>query len=114
MKAPGGKTPVEKKPVDDRYNYDVLPVKQPGCQKPDYPQAALDRELQGVVLLHVYLDSFGDVIYVKVKESSGHKLLDDAAVAAVQTWKYSPAYRARLPAPSEILVPVRFIIRDPA
>lgn len=101
-------------PADDPYRYDVLPVKLPGQVEPVYPKEALQQEVQGRVLLHVWLDSHGHVVQVKVYQSSGHRALDDSALAAVRQWRYRPAMNGGIVTPSEILVPIRFIIREPS
>lgn len=98
---------------ENPYRYDVLPEKMPNQVEPIYPQEALENDWQGRVLLHVWLDSHGYVIQVKVYQSSGHKVLDEAALAAVRLWRYKPALVGGVVTPSEILVPIRFIIRDP-
>lgn len=99
--------------ADHPYRYDVLPEKLPNQVDPIYPQEALENDWQGRVLLHAWLDSHGHVVQVKVYQSSGHKVLDEAALAAVRLWRYKPALVGGIVTPSEILVPIRFIIRDP-
>ena len=54
----------------------------------------------------LFLDEAGNAIAARVEASSGHKLLDDAAVRAARTLKALPAS-----APREALVPVRFRLR---
>ncbi len=56
--------------------------------QPTYPPLARQARIQGVVLLHIVVDEQGNVIRADVV--SGHPLLEDAAVAAVKQWKYSP------------------------
>lgn len=96
-----------------KFQYDVLPKKLPDCPVPVYPSVALHREWQGLVMLRVTLDSSGGVMQVKLHETSGRDVLDRSALEAVAKWRYSPALQAGLPVPSEILVPVRFVIVDP-
>jgi protein TonB len=48
-----------------------------------YPRRARRAGLEGTVLLEVVLDERGRILEVRVIESSGHKILDDAAKAAV-------------------------------
>ena len=108
----GNELPPLPDPEKPDYNYDVLPQKKPNQVEPVYPKASIDANEQGRVILHVFLDSFGDVIDVKVHKSCGYKRLDEAALAAVKQWHYSPARRGSLATPSEILVPIRFIIRE--
>ena len=71
-----------------------------------YPLEAIERGLEGEVLVMLFLDEAGNAIAARVEASSGHKLLDDAAVRAARTLKALPAS-----APREALVPVRFRLR---
>lgn len=50
----------------------------------EYPQAAQQRRQQGVVLLYIVIDRKGRVIDSRIQESSGHRLLDDAALAMLE------------------------------
>ena len=56
--------------------------------QPTYPPLAREARIQGVVLLHIVVDEEGNVAQEDVL--SGHPLLQDAAIAAVKRWKYSP------------------------
>lgn len=60
------------------------------CPKPTYPRAAQRRHLQGTVQLKLELSADGHVIHVTVLQSSGHAILDEAAVADVQEWRFAP------------------------
>jgi protein TonB len=50
----------------------------------NYPDEARRQRLHGSLILHVALRSNGTIINVWVRRSSGHKLLDDAAVRIVK------------------------------
>ncbi len=56
--------------------------------QPTYPPLARQARVQGVVVLHIIVDESGNVREADI--ISGHPLLEDAAVAAVKQWKYSP------------------------
>jgi len=71
-----------------------------------YPQEAIARGLQGEALVLLFLDEAGNVIAARLEESSGHALLDDAAVRAARMLRALPAG-----APREALLPVRFRLR---
>lgn len=62
----------------------------------DYPRSALRAQLQGSVLLAVQVDTHGRLSAVELKQSSGHSLLDEAALAAARAL-------VELPAPPEAL-----------
>jgi protein TonB len=71
-----------------------------------YPLEAIERGLQGEALVLLFLDESGNAVAARLEESSGHPLLDDAAVRAARTLRALPAS-----APREALLPVRFRLR---
>jgi protein TonB len=83
-----------------------------GNRNPDYPAFARSRGLQGLVLLRVDVAPSGVALAVTVATSSGHQILDDAAVAAVRTWRFSPATQAGMPVAAFADVPVHFSIAN--
>ncbi len=85
------------------------PVSNPA---PVYPPAALTARLTGRVLLTVTVDAQGKVTRAAVHTSSGHRQLDNAALAAVRGWRFRPAIRAGRAVEYEIGVPVRFRLRN--
>jgi len=79
---------------------------------PVYPEAARRRGQQGRVLLQVDVSAHGAPIEVSVAQSSGFASLDDAALRAVQQWRFVPATRGGTPIPAVAEVPVRFRLTD--
>jgi periplasmic protein TonB len=79
--------------------------------KPPYPIKARARKQQGTVMLRVRLSAKGSVEQITIHASSGHRLLDDAALRAVQQWSFTPAIRADQSVASSIIVPVTFRLR---
>jgi protein TonB len=71
-----------------------------------YPPEAVLRGLQGEALVLLFLDASGNAIAARLEASSGHALLDDAAVRAARTLRSLPDS-----APREALLPVRFRLR---
>ena len=71
-----------------------------------YPPEAIERGLQGEALVLLFLDPAGNAIAARLESSSGHALLDDAALRAARTLRALPAS-----APREVLLPVRFRLR---
>jgi len=71
-----------------------------------YPPEAVERGLQGEALVLLFLDRGGNVIAARLESSSGHALLDDAAVRAARQLRSLPDS-----APREALLPVRFRLR---
>ncbi|HOO89833.1 MAG TPA: energy transducer TonB [Syntrophales bacterium] len=80
---------------------------------PKYPAIARRRGYEGRVLLSAMISTDGTVVELTVKESSGHLILDRAAVKAVETWKFDPATRMGFPIPLSVDVPVRFVLNHP-
>lgn len=78
---------------------------------PNYPRRALDLGQQGAVSLHVLVNAKGLPKELKVASSSGYRLLDKAAIAAVKKWEFIPAHSAQGSAGSWVRVPVNFVIR---
>ena len=71
-----------------------------------YPPEAIARGLEGQALVLLFLDASGNAIAARLETSSGHALLDDAAVRAARTLRALPDS-----APREALLPVRFRLR---
>ena len=75
---------------------------------PAYPELAKQMRQEGLVMLAVDVDSQGVPIKIEIKQSSGFRLLDQAAIKAVRRWKFQPGRIGDLPVESEVTVPVRF------
>lgn len=71
-----------------------------------YPPEAIERGLQGEALVLLFLDTSGNAMAARIESSSGHALLDDAALRAVRSLRSLPAS-----APREALLSVRFRLR---
>lgn len=61
----------------------------PPRQAPRYPPAAAAQELQGRVLVSMVVDPQGRVAAAVVRRSSGHDVLDEAAIADVRGWQFT-------------------------
>jgi protein TonB len=66
-----------------------------GLNNPNPTYPAMSRRLaeQGKVLLEVLILANGTVGEIKLKQSSGFKRLDDAALQTVKQWRFQPAKR---------------------
>ena len=62
-----------------------------------YPPEAIERGLQGEALVLLFLDASGNAIAARLESSSGHALLDDAAVRAARTLRSLPDSAPREP-----------------
>lgn len=59
--------------------------------EPSYPTAARQAEQQGTAILSVHILENGRSGIITIIQSSGYDLLDNAAIAAVKQWRFSPA-----------------------
>ncbi|WP_051018777.1 energy transducer TonB [Thauera sp. 27] len=75
---------------------------------PTYPPLSRRMREEGRVLLDVHIMPDGSVAEVKLRESSGHRRLDDSAIAAVERWRYVPATRGGKPIAFWYVQPVIF------
>jgi protein TonB len=88
----------------------ALPV--PGNRKPDYPMVARIGHVQGRLVLRVEVTDSGSAAAVAVAVSSGHAVLDDAAVAAVRAWRFVPATKGGVPVAGIAMLPIQFRLED--
>lgn len=79
---------------------------------PEYPIACKRRGEEGTVLLNVLVTPNGLPSAVSLNRSSGHPLLDRAALEAVRRWTFEPGRAGGSPIASQVLVPVRFSLSD--
>lgn len=76
--------------------------------KPEYPQDAFVKKIQGVVYVEILIDATGRVARARVTRSV--PLLDEAAVAAVRQWVFAPAVKAGRPVATLAMAPVTFTL----
>lgn len=80
-------------------------------QPPPYPAKARRRHMEGTVILEVVVNVAGKVDSLEIKESSGHRVLDKAALASVRQWIFEPGMKNGMKVPMAVLVPVRFTLQ---
>ena len=79
---------------------------------PVYPRPAIQRRLAGTVTLRIHVDAGGQPIEVMVERSSGHAILDEAALKTVRKrWRFVPATRDGQAIEGWALVPVEFVLQ---
>lgn len=76
-----------------------------------YPRAARRQGIEGVVVLHLLLDEKGLVRKIELKQSSGHAILDQAALRAARHWRFQPALRNGVACRSTFTRRIRFRLR---
>ena len=79
---------------------------------PKYPRWARRQGWEGSTLLKVFISKEGHAKKVSVEKSSGHTILDEAAIAAVAQWKFHPAKELGVSVASELLIPIVFQIKE--
>ena len=79
--------------------------------RPDYPKGARQRGEQGDVILEIRVNAEGTVDDVKVVVSSGFAELDEAAVKAARTAKFSPARSGHDPVASTARLKLQFKLK---
>lgn len=75
---------------------------------PEYPALAQRRGWEGTVLLRVHVLASGGPSEIQVQTSSGREALDQAAIKAVQRWKFVPAKRGDVAQDGWVSVPIDF------
>jgi protein TonB len=78
---------------------------------PVYPEMARRRQMEGTVVLKALVNTQGRVDALNVQSSSGHSVLDRAALRAVRNWIFIPGKQNNNPITMAVLVPVRFALR---
>jgi len=75
---------------------------------PAYPDGARRLRQEGTVQLRVLVSPSGSASTVSIANSSGVASLDQAALRAVQRWRFKPAQRDGLAVAATVQVPIRF------
>lgn len=87
-----------------------LAVQCPERTPPRYPPLAKRQREQGEVRLRVGLDESGRIDHVTVVSSSGSARLDEAARAAIESWRCRPAERGGQPVRAVALQSFAFVL----
>ncbi|TVR78426.1 MAG: energy transducer TonB [Rhodospirillales bacterium] len=81
----------------------------PGNPLPPYPEMARRRGQEGQVVLAVVLAADGTALQVSVADSSGYRLLDQAAAHTVKRWRFTPDHGR---GQATVRVPIAFRLTD--
>lgn len=79
--------------------------------RPRYPAASKALHEEGTVKLRVYVSADGKAIEVQLHQSAGFVRLDEAAIDAVQRWRFVPAQRGTQSYAEWVVVPISFVLR---
>lgn len=75
---------------------------------PVYPRLARENRWEGLVVLEVLVSKAGKSQSVSILQSSGKRVLDEAAVKAVRQWNFLPARVGQFKFSSKVKIPIRF------
>ncbi len=79
---------------------------------PSYPLIARKKGWEGRVIIQAKIDREGNVSEIKVLESSGFKVLDNASLETLKKWKFTPAKIGNKFVDDTIKIPVKFLIKN--
>jgi periplasmic protein TonB len=77
---------------------------------PEYPLIARNAHVEGVVMLEALLNERGEVGRIKVLRSA--PLFDQAAINAVQQWRYTPTLLNGVPVSVLMTITVNFTLQN--
>jgi protein TonB len=80
-------------------------------EPPLYPLRARRLGYEGIVMLKVLIDEDGRVDDLRVLKSSGHRVLDRAALSAVKKWLFEPGTEGGVEKKMWVKIPVRFDLK---
>ena len=92
--------------VPYRENYVILQMIEPV-----YPLIALEKGLEGYVLLEAYINEHGRVEGVWVRTAYGDKSFEESAIDAVERFLFKPAEEAGKPIPFWVSFMIRFELK---
>jgi protein TonB len=99
---------------DDALSGAVLKIARPLYKQntsPPYPRKARRMGYEGIVMLKVLIDENGRVDDLTVLKSSGHTVLDRAALSAVRKWLFEPGTEGGIKKKMWVKIPVRFDLK---
>jgi len=77
---------------------------------PQYPISLREKGICGVVWLRIWVDRNGLPAEIRVAKGSGYRLFDDAALRAVERWRFVPARSGENSLASWVEFAVRFTL----
>src|SRR2546425_1330494 len=80
--------------------------------RPEYPRAAREAGWEGTTGLQVLVLPDGAAGSVTLHKTSGYASPDEAALTAVQAWRFIPAMDGSFPLKSVVRLPIRFDLKE--
>ena len=81
---------------------------------PNYPRLSRQRGESGTVLVRARVEPDGSITHIQLASSSGHALLDRAALLAVRDWEIEPWRQGAIALAAWVELPVIFKLQDHA
>jgi len=78
---------------------------------PDYPRSSARKGEQGRVVLRVMISPQGELHAVVIQRSSGHAVLDQAAIKAVRAARFKPYIENGIALPAQADIPFDFVAK---
>ncbi|HTT04920.1 MAG TPA: energy transducer TonB, partial [Steroidobacteraceae bacterium] len=75
-----------------------------------YPDSSRRNNEEGRALVNVCVDTRGRVATVKVSSSTGHPMLDEAALKVAKAFRFKPATQGGKPVDDCVSLPVKFVL----
>jgi len=79
---------------------------------PHYPESARKKGWEGTVILSALIGLEGTAKEIEVVESSGHRVLDQAAMRGLKEWRFEPGTRNGRKIAMRVKIPVLFRLRE--
>lgn len=79
---------------------------------PQYPAIAERNGWEGVVILKAYIPKEGRPEKLLIEKSSGHQVLDMAALRTVKKWRFTAGRLGKMEVATWITIPIRFDLED--
>ena len=95
--------------TDSLYALSIANLRKRILERKIYPQAARRRNIEGVVLIFLELDTSGEPIELRVIRSSGSRILDNAALSLIK--KVLP-YEHGLERKLSVEIPIRYSLTE--
>jgi periplasmic protein TonB len=111
--APPTPTPPVQKPAPTLVRAGFQGIREPkriSGPTPEYPVIARTSKVQGTVILEAVIDEHGEVGRIKVLKSL--PFLDQAAISAVQQWRYTPTLLNGFPVSVLMTITVNFTLQN--
>lgn len=98
----------EPEPVIEPPKYNLAYLNNPA---PAYPLRSTQLGEEGTVVLRATITATGAVKDVEVQKSSGFPRLDQAALAAVRRWRFTPSKRGDTAIEGIAIIPMPFVLK---